>query len=209
MLTDLFFFAFALLDETFLRSLLGVVMGMSGLGILPISYLNLANVSQVSGWKLPISGNGGVTHHSHAANFLALGCQNVQLCTYPTVEGLGVITHLTEGLSHLLAQRGIKNVKELVGCALPDPIRDFMDMPGKKRMSSCSVSLCIKCGNCVRCPYDAISLDRDTGYPVVNASKCIGCGFCVLQCPAKALAMRERTYDETAAMELEHGKQTA
>ncbi|MDP6119907.1 MAG: 4Fe-4S dicluster domain-containing protein [Rhodospirillales bacterium] len=36
------------------------------------------------------------------------------------------------------------------------------------------------------CPVDAISKDGDGGIVVVDAAKCIGCGFCVWACPFNA-----------------------
>lgn len=43
---------------------------------------------------------------------------------------------------------------------------------------------CLGGGDCVAaCPYEAMSLDEDTGLPVVDYSKCVGCGKCVAACP--------------------------
>jgi len=86
-----------------------------------------------------------------------------------------------------------------VGIAQPDPIRGFMDLDGTKQISNCTDDLCVQCGNCTRCPYLAISLNAD-GYPETDPSKCIGCSLCVLQCPAKALRLRDRTPKEKQAM---------
>jgi dihydroorotate dehydrogenase len=58
----------------------GIIVGMSGEGVLPISYLSLA---RAGGMGVFISGNGGAMNHPDAANFLALGAGNVQFCTLP------------------------------------------------------------------------------------------------------------------------------
>ena len=56
----------------------GIIVGMSGEGVLPISYLNLARAGNQG---IFISGNGGAMNYLDAANFLALGARNVQFCT--------------------------------------------------------------------------------------------------------------------------------
>src|ERR1039458_3023298 len=100
----------------------GVVVGMSGEGVLPISNLTLA---KVSGTGITVSGNGGAMTYRDAANFLALGAQTVQFCTAVMKYGLGYVDELHSGLSYLMEERGFRSVKELIGSALPNPITDF------------------------------------------------------------------------------------
>jgi len=118
----------------------------------------------------------------------------------------------------LITVPGIKSIDALRKIALPNPIIDFGDLPQTKtvrmissfvfcrvqsltlshQISSCEKSLCIQCGNCTRCPYGAITMDIEDGYPKIDPAKCVGCSVCVLQCPAKALKMRKRTPAEAA-----------
>ena len=86
----------------------GVVIGMSGEGVLPISNLTLA---KVSGTGIAVSGNGGPMNYKAAANFLALGAQTVQFCTIVMKYGLGIVDELHSGLSFLMEERGFKSVK--------------------------------------------------------------------------------------------------
>ncbi len=174
----------------------GVIVGASGAGILNISYLSLAKVAHLG---VHVSGNGGPMDYRGAANFLALGARTVQFCTLVMKYGYGVIEDMESGLSHLMAARGIKSVAELVGIALPEPVTDFMALPAKKRISSAERALCLQCGNCSRCPYLAISADAE-GFPVTDASRCVGCSICSLKCFARAITMRERTAEELAAL---------
>ena len=174
----------------------GIIVGMSGEGILPISYLTLA---KAVGAGVPISGNGGPMDYKAAADFLALGAKTVQFCTLVMKYGYGVIDHIEEGVSHLMLDRGIGSMAELIGRALPHPITDFMDLTPKKAVSDVNEELCLSCGNCTRCPYLAITLDEDK-HPVTDASKCIGCGICAMKCFSGALYLRERTEEEVAAL---------
>ena len=101
------------------------------------------------------------------------------------------IEHLNSGLSYLMKDRGYNSVKELIGCALPEPITGFMDLSSKKKISAVYPELCQHCGNCIRCPYLAITLDKNK-IPVIDPSKCIGCSLCAQKCFAKALYMKDR-----------------
>ena len=174
----------------------GVVVGMSGLGVTPISNLSLANVS---GLGVTVSGNGGPMDYKAAAHFLALGARTVQFCTLAMKYGYGIIDEMESGLSHLMAARGIASVDELIGYALPGPVTDFMDLTPIKRISEVDPELCVGCGNCTRCSYLALSF-CDEGYPVADPERCVGCSICAEKCISGAIRMRERTPEELAAL---------
>ena len=175
----------------------GVVVGMSGEGVLPISYLTLA---KVSGMGIAVSGNGGPMNYKAAANFLALGAQTVQFCTIVMKYGLGIVDELHSGLSFLMQERGFKSVQELIGSALPNPITDFMALSATKKLPQVAAELCEHCGNCTRCPYQAIMLNGRK-VPIFNPALCIGCSLCAQKCFAGAISMRPRTASELAALQ--------
>jgi len=174
----------------------GVVIGMSGEGVLPISNLTLAKVSSTG---ITVSGNGGAMTYLDAANFLALGAQTVQFCTAVMKYGLGYVDELHSGLSYLMGERGFRSVKELIGSALPDPIADFGALSPTKQLPQVVAVLCQHCGNCTRCPYQAIVLDS-LGVPTFDPSHCVGCSICAQKCFAGAISMRDRTPQELAAL---------
>ena len=50
---------------------------------------------------------------------------------------------------------------------------------------------CLGCGDCVAaCQFGAISMDPETGLPVVDEEKCTACGACVKACPKGILELR-------------------
>lgn len=175
----------------------GIMLGMSGAGVTPISNLSLAKAGNMGVF---ISGNGGPMNYKAAADFLALGAKNVQFCTIATKLGIGIIDELKSGLSHLLQARGISSVQELIGRAQPEPISDFMELPGTKGIPQLNASLCTSCGNCTRCPYLAITFDANK-HPTFDPSRCVGCSICVQKCFTEALHMRPRTAKELQAAE--------
>jgi dihydropyrimidine dehydrogenase (NAD+) subunit PreA len=130
-----------------------------------------------------------------AAHFIALGARTVQFCTVVMKYGVGIAGELHSGLSHLMKARGIGSVEELIGRALPHPITDFLALTPTKRVPALTPELCVSCGNCTRCAYDAVKLDSDLR-PRFDAAKCVGCSLCVQKCFTGALAMRRRTAAE-------------
>jgi dihydropyrimidine dehydrogenase (NAD+) subunit PreT len=174
----------------------GVVTGMSGDGVTPISYLTLANAVPEG---IEISGNGGPMTYKAAMDFLALGVKTVQFCTIATKYGYGIIRDLESGTAFLMQERGIHNMKELIGIAQPHPITDFMALSPVKKISEFNQDLCTSCGNCARCPYLAIHLDAD-GHPHSDPALCIGCSICAKKCFVGAITMRERSPEELALL---------
>lgn len=175
----------------------GVIVGMSGEGVTPISYLTLANAVPEG---IEISGNGGPTHYKAAADFLALGVKTVQFCTIVMKYGYGIIRDLESGTAFLMQERGIGSMQELIGIAQPNPVTGFMELSPVKKISQVIPELCTSCGNCARCPYLAIALDEN-GIPHTDPARCIGCSICAKKCFTGALYMRTRTPEEAAALQ--------
>lgn len=174
----------------------GVIVGMSGEGVTPISYLTLAQ-SVPEG--IEISGNGGPMNYKAAMDFLALGVKTVQFCTIVMKHGYGIIHDLESGTSFLMQERGIRSMKELIGIAQPNPITDFMSLTPVKKISDANYDFCVSCGNCARCPYLAITLD-EKGLPYTDPSLCIGCSICAKKCFVGAITMRTRSPEELAVL---------
>ena len=174
----------------------GVVVGMSGEGVTPISYLTLAQ-SVPEG--IEISGNGGPMNYKAAMDFLALGVKTVQFCTIVMKQGYGIIHDLESGTSFLMQERGIRSMKELIGIAQPNPITDFMALTPIKKISDADHVVCVSCGNCARCPYLAITLD-EKGLPYTDPALCIGCSICAQKCFVGAITMRARSAEELAVL---------
>jgi dihydropyrimidine dehydrogenase (NAD+) subunit PreT len=175
----------------------GVIVGMSGEGVTPISYLTLA---QAVPEGIEISGNGGPINYKAAMDFLALGVKTVQFCTIVMKQGYGIIGDLESGTSFLMQERGIHSMKELIGIAQPHPITDFMLLTPTKKISEARSEFCVSCGNCARCPYLAITLDEQ-GIPHTDPSRCIGCSICAKKCFTGAIMMRSRNNEELAALQ--------
>ena len=52
---------------------------------------------------------------------------------------------------------------------------------------------CLGCGDCVKaCKFDAITMDPETGLPVVDQDKCTACGACAKACPRQIIELRNK-----------------
>ena len=50
---------------------------------------------------------------------------------------------------------------------------------------------CLRFGDCIKvCQFGALSLDRETGIPIIDYTKCTSCGACVKRCPRGLFEIR-------------------
>ncbi len=58
--------------------------------------------------------------------------------------------------------------------------------------TACSYG-CLGYGDCVvSCSFDALSIDPQTGLPVIDVDKCTACGACVKACPKTIIELRKK-----------------
>ena len=163
--------------------------GFCGPAVKPIALNMVAEIARdAETATLPISGIGGVTTWRDAAEFLALGAGNVQVCTAAMVYGFGIIKELTAGLSGWMDEKGYTSVAEVSGRAVPN-VTDWqylnLNYIAKARIDQ---DACIKCGRCYAACEDtshqAISMSADRTFEVIDA-ECVACNLCVDVCPVE------------------------
>ncbi len=166
--------------------------GYSGKAVKPIALRFIYDMKTCEELKdTPISGMGGIETWKDAAEFLAMGCENLQITTAVMQYGYRIIEDLKDGLSRYLGSAGYQSVSELVGKALPHLIpadqlnRDSICYPNFDR------SQCVGCGRCYLSCFDgghqALRQNETTGKPILEAKKCVGCHLCVTVCPTGAI----------------------
>lgn len=172
------------------------VGGYSGKAIKPIALRFIHDIKKNETLKdYPVSGMGGIETWRDAAEFIALGCETVQVTTAVMLYGYRIIEDLNDGLSRYLAARGLSSVSELAGKALPNLLpADDLDR-GSIRYPGFDRSLCVACGRCALSCFDgghqAIRPGPD-GKPVLDPKKCAGCHLCRLVCPTGAVTPGKR-----------------
>ena len=163
--------------------------GYCGPAVKPIAQNMVAEIARAPAMAgLPISGIGGITTWRDAAEFIALGCGNVQICTAAMTYGFKIAQDLCDGLSEYLDAKAMRSIDELRGRAVPS-IVDWnqlnLNHVEKARIDQ---SLCIQCGRChIVCEdtsHQAISatLNGKRHFEVMD-DECVGCNLCVSVCP--------------------------
>ena len=92
--------------------------GYSGQAARPIALRHVMEIARAVP-DTPISGMGGIYSGGDAAQFVALGCHTVQVCTGAMLQGYKVIEALKQELLAVLAKHGFDSLEQLRGVALP------------------------------------------------------------------------------------------
>ncbi len=172
--------------------------GYCGPAVKPIAQNMVAEIArdpQTAG--LPISGIGGITTWKDAAEYIALGCGNVQVCTAAMVYGFKIVQDMCDGLSNYMDEHGFKSIDDFKGRAVPT-VKDWKDL-NLNHIDKAVINQdsCIQCGRChVVCEdtsHQAINFSKDGGVRKfeVNDAECVGCNLCVSICPVpECITMR-------------------
>jgi dihydropyrimidine dehydrogenase (NAD+) subunit PreA len=165
------------------------ISGYSGAAVKPIALRFVAQMLQDPELKhLEISGVGGIETWRDAAEFLALGCRNIQVTTAIMQYGYRIVEDMISGMMHFMDERGYDKLDDFIGIALPNIIpaedlnRDFKIIPDIDEKK------CIGCGRCYVSCYDgahqAIDWDEKKRLPSIN-DDCVGCHLCLNVCPVQ------------------------
>lgn len=174
--------------------------GYCGPAVKPIALNMVAEIARSPETRnLPISGIGGVTTWRDAAEFMALGAGNVQVCTAAMTYGFKVVEELIDGLKDWMEDAGYDKLDDFVGRAIPN----MSDWQGLNlnyiTKAKIDQDLCIKCGRChIVCEdtsHQAISATKEgmRHFEVID-EECVGCNLCVSVCPVEnCITMDEMT----------------
>lgn len=171
---------------------MSAVGGYSGNAVKPIALRFVAEMGDDPELKdICFTGMGGIETWQDALEFILLGCESVQVTTAVMQYGYRIIDDLKEGLNIYLHEKGLKNIKQIVGAGL-DAISETTDVLERDTIQFPKFhhDRCIGCGRCmISCMdggHQAIRLNKDRR-PVLNGAKCVGCHLCLLVCPQRAI----------------------
>ena len=150
---------------------------------------------------LPISGIGGISNWKDAAEFIALGSTNVQVCTAIMHYGFRIVEDMIDGLNDFLDSKGMKSVNDLRGLAVQSVQKwETLDLH-YQRIAKIDYDKCIGCNLCyIACEdgaHQAIALVLPNGHglgpgrlpgkaiPQIKEKECVGCNLCSLVCPVE------------------------
>lgn len=163
--------------------------GYCGPAVKPIAQNMVAEIArdpQTAG--LPISGIGGVTTWRDAAEYIALGCGTVQVCTAAMVYGFKIVQDLCSGLSNYMDEKDYANLDAMRGLAVPT-VKNWNQLNlNYVEKAVIRQDSCIQCGRChIVCEdtsHQAIFASKNgKRHFEVNEAECVGCNLCVSICP--------------------------
>ena len=172
--------------------------GYCGPAVKPIALNMVAEIARdplTAG--LPISGIGGITTWRDAAEYIALGCGTVQVCTAAMVYGFKIVQDMCDGLSNFMDEHGYATLDDFKGHAVPT-VKDWKNLNlNHVEKAVINQDACIQCGRChVVCEdtsHQAITFTKDGGVRrfEINEAECVGCNLCVSICPVpECITMR-------------------
>ena len=163
--------------------------GYCGPAVKPIAMNMVAEIARDPATRgLPISGIGGITTWRDAAEFMALGCGNVQVCTAAMTYGFKIVAEMKSGLSQWMDEKGYASTADFIGKAVPN-VTDWqylnLNYVAKAKIDQ---DLCISCGRCYAACEDtshqAIAMSADRTFTVIE-EECVACNLCVDVCPVQ------------------------
>ena len=163
--------------------------GYCGPAVKPIAMSMVSEISRAPETAgMPISGIGGVTTWRDAAEYITLGCGNVQVCTAAMTYGFKVVQEMITGLSQWMDEKGHTTIKDFMGAAIPNTT-DWkhlnLNYIAKAEINQAD---CISCGRCYAACEDtshqAIAMSDDRTFTVIDA-ECVACNLCVEVCPVE------------------------
>ena len=163
--------------------------GYCGPAVKPIAMSMVSEISRFEETKgLPISGIGGVTTWRDAAEYITLGCGNVQVCTAAMTYGFKIVQEMISGLSQWMDEKGHTSIADFMGAAVPNTTDwQYLNLNYIAK-AVINQDDCISCGRCYAACEDtshqAIAMSEDRTFSVIDA-ECVACNLCVDVCPVE------------------------
>lgn len=165
--------------------------GYCGPAVKPIALNMVAEIARdPETFGLPISGIGGIENWRDAAEYIALGCGTVQVCTAVMTYGFKIVEEMIDGMKKYMDGHGFSTIEDFRGLAVKN-LSDWkylnLNYIAKARIDQ---DLCIKCGRChIACEdtsHQAITHMVDgVRHFEVKDEECVGCNLCVNVCPVE------------------------
>jgi dihydropyrimidine dehydrogenase (NAD+) subunit PreA len=195
--------------------------GYCGPAVKPIALNLVQQIGADAGWGLPVSGIGGVSGWSDAAEFMLLGCTSIQVCTAAMHYGFRIVEDMIDGLQNWMREKGFRTLEDFRGRSLNRLVSwNSLDL-NYKIVARINEAKCIGCQLCYTACHDGahqcIHMDRvevsspgitmtpiprlDSVQPVftplarvprVDEDECVGCNLCELVCPVEECITMER-----------------
>src|SRR5260370_32932576 len=138
--------------------------GYCGPAVKPIALNMVQQIQADPASALPLSGIGGIGGWRDAAEFILLGCGNVQVCTAVMHYGYRIVEDMQDGLLAWMTDKGFVTIDDFRGLSLPN-VREWKQLNlNYQIVARIHEDLCIGCQLCYTACWDGahqcIHLDR-------------------------------------------------
>lgn len=167
--------------------------GYCGSAVKPIALNMVAEIARDPSTRgLPISGIGGIGSWRDAAEFIALGCGSVQVCTAAMLHGFRIVEEMQDGLSRWMDEKGYARIGDFSGKAVANTTDwKYLNM-NYQVIAKIDQDACIGCGRCFIACEDTshqaidnlLNADGTHSYEVKD-EECVGCNLCQITCPVE------------------------
>ena len=164
--------------------------GYCGPAVKPIALNMVAEIARDPATAgLPISGIGGIATWRDAAEFIALGAGNVQVCTAAMVYGFKIVQDMSDGLSNYMDEKGYATRRPMVGPGRAHRHRLEATSTSTTSTRRSSTRTCASSAgaatSCAKTPRTRRSRPRRTASATSRCidDECVGCNLCVSICP--------------------------
>jgi dihydropyrimidine dehydrogenase (NAD+) subunit PreA len=179
--------------------------GYCGPAVRPIALAMVAEIARDPATHgKPLSAIGGIGTWRDAAEFIALGAGNVQVCTAAMHYGFRIVDDMIGGLNQWMDSKGYQRLDDFRGRAIGN-VTDWqflnLNYEIKARIDQ---DKCIRCGLChIACEdtaHQAITKEKNGSrhFEVIDA-ECVGCNLCMHVCPVENCITMQRVDDRPHA----------
>lgn len=148
-------------------------------------------IAELPGANCGACGKAGCLGFAEALSKGEMDLNSCAICDSKSRESIASILNLSlkekvKAVAILHCQGGSKVKERFLYQGIRDCIAANLVLGGHK---NCSWG-CLGFDTCEKvCPFGAISMNKDTGLPVVDESKCTACGNCVKICPKELFSL--------------------
>jgi len=154
-----------------------------------------------NGIKIDLSASGGVSSGADVIRLMMAGATTVQAARSIMVEGWDVVHEWLDFMNEWMERKGYRSLKEIYGSAVDKVITDYsklplyvpqiMGGPEPDKKMVVNAEKCIGCGWCEAC-CSHLAIRLSNDIPEFDYKRCEVCGLCEGVCPVGAIKMVDK-----------------
>ena len=164
--------------------------GLTGPAIKPIVLKMVLDISEAV--RIPVIGIGGIITAEDAIAYIMAGASAVELATAATVYGYERYAKIVDGIEAFMKRKGYNSLDDFRGLThrkIAERVAAGKHIIHDAKLPVLDKSKCNGCGNC-RAACAYGAINMFERTPEFDKENCEGCGLCVSVCPRMAISQR-------------------